>query len=434
MSVNTKYLERSAEPEAARSAELLLGRKFGQFLAIPACGEHKLLPESFLAVEKACKNRPTLLVLVINENRSSQHLYSDSNQKTLAWLAELLSISSDSHMQVADRNSLCVLVINRCGERAFPEKQGVGLSRKIGNDIGAMLFSKGIVCTPWLHNTDADAKIPYNFFEQASPYTNLKKPPAALLYNFLHHNDDKEASDKHWQAAISYEIWLRYYVLGLRHARSHCAYQSVGSTICSHAVYYTRAHGFPKKAAGEDFYLLNKMHKLSPLHSLKGEPIQLTNRVSARVPFGTGQGTQKIVENSADGGQHLIYHPKCFEALKCFLIWIQKGDLTLSAIPDDFETSVRVATDGLIKHYDLGALKRQLEQAKTRARSQHQEIIEFHRWFDSFLTLKSIHFLRDNFFSNLPVKDALGQASFISCPLRESLFSNLTELRRLELS
>ncbi len=65
-----------------------------------------------------------------------------------------------------------------------------------------------------------------------------------------------------------YELSLRYYVAGMKFARSPYAFHTIGSSMAVSPVHYARVRGFPKREAGEDFYLLNKLAKLGSVLEL----------------------------------------------------------------------------------------------------------------------------------------------------------------------
>ncbi|GIR63469.1 MAG: hypothetical protein CM15mP68_1350 [Pseudomonadota bacterium] len=58
------------------------------------------------------------------------------------------------------------------------------------------------------------------------------------------------------------------------------AYPTLGSTISVHAQSYARVRGYPKRNAGEDFYLLNKLNKLHPVQVLQQPVIEVQARLS----------------------------------------------------------------------------------------------------------------------------------------------------------
>ena len=88
---------------------------------------------------------------------------------------------------------------------------------------------------------------------------------------------------------------MQFYVQALAVNGSAYAYPTLGSTISVHAQSYARVRGYPKRNAGEDFYLLNKLNKLHPVQVLQQPVIEVQARLSSRVTFGTGPALQKIV-------------------------------------------------------------------------------------------------------------------------------------------
>ena len=51
----------------------------------------------------------------------------------------------------------------------------------------------------------------------------------------------------------------------MKYARSPYAFHTIGSTMAVSANHYAKVRGFPKREAGEDFYLLNKLAKVKTL-------------------------------------------------------------------------------------------------------------------------------------------------------------------------
>ena len=125
------------------------------------------------------------------------------------------------------------------------------------------------------------------------------------------------------QATRLYEYSLRYYVAGLSFAHSPYAFHTIGSTIAVNAAHYAKVRGFPRRQAGEDFYLLNKLAKVGAIMQLGAEtdcePIDIAARLSDRVPFGTGAAVGKIMELEDPAREFLLYHPSVFGLLRSWL-------------------------------------------------------------------------------------------------------------------
>ena len=144
---------------------------------------------------------------------------------------------------------------------------------------------------------------------------------------------------------LLYEISLYYYVNRLKHANSPYAFHTVGSTIAVNAKDYALVRGTPKRLAGEDFYLLNKLAKTGLVLSSSSAPIELDARVSHRTPFGTGSSIDRIQRLSNPIEENLYYQPAIFELLKALLarlplIWDETKSRIHSAMMTCWRTGV----------------------------------------------------------------------------------------------
>ena len=123
--------------------------------------------------------------------------------------------------------------------------------------------------------------------------------------------------DEETKAIICYEIFLRYYVLGLSFAKSEYAFHTIGSTMLCTPDAYVKVEGMNKRKAAEDFYFLEKLAKIFPIGEIKSTSIHPSKRGSWRVPFGTGKSVDRYLSNSRD--EYLLYNPKSFVILKTWL-------------------------------------------------------------------------------------------------------------------
>ena len=208
-------------------------------------------------------------------------------------------------------NRLGVYLLNRCTSgRTIPEKQGVGLARKIGMDFGLKLIDlqnqqMGKQVT-WIHSSDADVVLPHGYFD----VPELKKNTSAVIYPFEH-----KAEKGFEQSMALYEFSLRYYVGRLDWAGSPYAFHTIGSLIAVTPLAYAQVRGMPKRSGAEDFYLLNKLAKVGSVISLKKPVIEIAGRPSHRVPFGTGPALIKLQQMEDPFAEYTFYHPEIFHAL-----------------------------------------------------------------------------------------------------------------------
>lgn len=272
-------------------------------------------------------------------------------------------------------------------------KQGVGLARKIGCDLGLTLYFLGRIRSPWLLQSDADVAFPQGYTSVFSAETKEKSDSdlfyGALIFPHAHHSDDHNLH----VAASLYDLHMAYYVAGLAVAGSPYAHHSLGSTIAVHADAYAGVRGYPKRSAGEDFYLLNKVRKIAPIKRLSGPTLTIQARPSSRVPFGTGPALQRIVQSLAEdpsGNGYLSYHPICFTLLARAINALDQWALDQWAIDQWTVDENHLGDDpvmGRLRALGFERFAVKLNQQKTTEGKRQQSVRD---WFDGLKTLQFI--------------------------------------------
>ena len=417
-----KYLAAHAEPEI-RLSEMFENtpQRYGHVLAIPASGEGVELVQALSSIPKAPLG-PVLTILVVNAASDAPDWVHRTNAQTLQGFAReratAKTLSPNAELYEHARGDL--LVVDRATTpNQFPPGQGVGLARKIGVDLALALISSDRVASPWIHVSDADVVFPDDYFHQVLEHTDPQT--GALLYRFRHRPGDDPRS---YEAALQYEATLRYYVTGLGFAGSKYAFHSIGSTLALRAGAYAQVRGFPRRVAAEDFYLLNKIAKVGRVRSLPGAPLELSSRVSHRVPFGTGAAIARMLENPAL--ERTTYHPALFHHLRAWLDTLEAAIAQSRSMQDApvalaARVRERAGRDSIVDPEMLvaalestGALRAAADALAAPERTVRRRV---HDGFDGFRTLKLLHALRDSGLPDLPLGDALDRASFLS--LRE---------------
>lgn len=406
MSAIIKYLDRHAEPECQRLGGF--PGNFEQGLIVPIYNEDIQVVNYFR--EFAKNYAGTLLILVVNrpDSDSTSQWYTDiftalssgehrnrtpDSANGLARSPQWHSASKQLMLYpLSDSSSL--LLVDRCRPgRAILDEQGVGLARKIGNDILCTLIHQEKVASHWMSNTDADVQLPTDYFAATNSVPNNV---AAVIYPFQHIFVDQTPQ----LPTLLYEFSLHYYVAGLSWAGSGNAYHTIGSLISVHFKHYCQVRGFPKRSAAEDFYLLNKLIKTGEIRSLQRSKINIAARESSRVPFGTGPAVIKI-NGLSDPSEMRIYHPDGFVYLHYFLklltaladhkntIEASCGDLTI-------ESQHIVSRELLLKFAVAVQLDKAVHHCYRQGDTSVKRLKHLIGWFDGFKTLKLIHFIRDN--------------------------------------
>ena len=385
------FFERFFEPDGLKQDT------YQHVIVIPAYKESDNFITRFLASTLAHKN--TLLIVVINQpDTDSEKLPQQLLHKNICQRGELIWQEQSLNLVHLNNSNCDVLLVDRF-TKPIPQEQGVGLARKLGVDLAVALHDKGIIDSPWLHSTDADATLPDNYFDALKRANN---DAVAVCYNFHHHSDNLEVH----QANQQYERALRYYVAGLQYAGSDYAFFTIGSILAFKVTQYCMVRGFPKRSAGEDFYLLNKISKLGAVDFFKDSVIKIDARTSDRVPFGTGPAVNRIISLTANNHEYCYYHPQLFEFLKVFLaaktkLWISRDNLAvwLKNLPAEVNLALT----------ELNFVSFVNKQCKA---NQQQFDKQFIVWFDAFKTLKFIHAIRMQGFEDIVLNEAIAQASF----------------------
>lgn len=369
-----KYLQRYAEPEAELASSLK--DRYRCAIVVPA------YRETAQDIQGICADLDdstgVLMVLVINS--------ADADEPSGCSLRDALCAAGPVSL-IAEGMALCrrqhqpdLLVIDRFSEgRTVSSKAGVGLARKIGADVALALYAAGRLESPWLFNTDADARLPADYLEPG----DREEDAVAIIYPFIHDRDGARNA-----ATLLYEISMLYYAAGLGWAGSPYAYTTVGSTLCIHLAAYARVRGFPKRNTGEDFYLLNKMRKLGSIHCAARTPVRLSARPSDRVPIGTGRAVRAISELGDPLSEYRLEHPACFQQLR-------KLQLHLAHIAQHQPENPYTADPSIDSYIDNSGL---LEAYRTKLKTgPSAKVMRRHLsdWFDGLRTRQFIHHQRD---------------------------------------
>ena len=428
--VISKYLNQYAEPECSFGARL--ERPTDHVLVIPAHDESMFLLTGTRAAfrETRIRGHRVLFIVVVNATEDHGAAVHQRNQTFITSLrtqfrAAPLHDCKETPCWYAQTENCDLLILDRNspGNR-LPRGEGVGLARKIGCDLALSAIHTGSNRAALIHMSDCDVELPENYFD-----VEVATLGAALIYPFFHEPCGIASVD---EAHARYEAYLRYYVLGLRHAGSPYAHHSIGSCVAVVPMHYAAVRGVPKLQAGEDFYLLNKLAKVGRIHNTTSSPITIKARKSLRVPFGTGRATNEIAQNI---DRYRIYSPRIFDLIKTWLDGLVSLENTSPSTAFESVCHRAGKTLGSIDSHRLytglamigapQALRSAIAQSPAPAVRQKW----MHDWFDAFRTLKLIHALRDTGIVDIPWQNAISEATFCR-PLQD--ISSSTGLRGLD--
>ncbi len=367
-------------------------KKYFQYIIIiPAIAESVTLPKLIKSLEKNDKLElhNTLLLIVVNNSVSSSEEVKIDNQKTLAYLRKI-------------KSKINISFIDACsaGKEMDDKSGGVGLARKIGMDLALTKFDYFSINKNIMLCTDADCIVDSDYLLEISQEFNRNNVEAAVV-NFSH---DISGRNKETKAIICYEIFLRYYVLGLKFAKSDYAFHTIGSTMLCTPDAYVKVEGMNKRKAAEDFYFLEKLAKIYPIEEIKSTYVYPSKRGSWRVPFGTGRSVDRFLTDTKD--EYLLYNPKSFIILKTWM------EIFFSNYLNEYSDLLKFAKNIDISLFEflIGQdFERFIDKVLLKTSNPIEIEKQKHFWFDAFRTLKLIHYLRDATYPNINMFDAIDE-------------------------
>jgi len=375
-------------------------------IVVPAIAEFENIEKLLTSL---ANNKPdyfpsTLVIFVINNNPTNSIEVKESNKKSLELLRSIIrekDIDNQLIRKVIDSGLNIALIDGSSKGKELKEKySGVGLARKIGLDLALTVFDYSIEKKKIIIWLDADCKVDKNYINTIVNEFNNKN----LFVTTINFSHDISGTNELTKAIIPYEIFLRYYVLGLKYAKSSYAFHTIGSTLAVDHNAYIKVGGMNKKRAAEDFYFLQKVAKNYKIDRITSTTVYPSSRHSWRVPFGTGRSITRFLSNSRNEFQ--LNNPIVFDVLKEWLILFNDKNI--------FDTNHLMNEAGKInKELKPFLLQRKFPEHWDRilinTKNSKQFQYQKQNWFDGFKTLKLIHHLRDKLYQEINMFDAVDQ-------------------------
>ncbi len=379
-------------------------RGINNVIVVPAIAEFENM-ETLLT--SLVNNKPdyfssTLVIFVINNKSVVNKEVKESNTKSLRLLRSIIQQKDidNSIIRKARDSGLSIALIDASskGKELSQKASGVGFARKIGLDFTLIAFDYSIKKKKIMIWLDADCKVDEDYLCKVVDEFNNKNLSAATI-NFSH---DVSGTGELTKAIIPYEIFLRYYVLGLKYAKSPYAFHTIGSTIAVDHNAYIKAGGMNKKKAAEDFYFLQKVAKNYEIKKIISTTVYPSSRHSWRVPFGTGRSVTRILSNTRN--EFLLYDPVVFDVLKNWLKIFNDNNIndTKHLVNEAGKISQELKTFLLQRKFPE-QWDRILKNSKNSKQLQYQK----QNWFDGYKTLKLIHHLRDSVYPVINMFEAV---------------------------
>ena len=353
-------------------------------IVIPCHNEPDLIGTLESLIQCDPVDYPVEVIIVVNDAEGTRDDVRSMNESTIG--------SLNHWVERNDQNRLSFHLIEALD---LPNKHaGVGLARKIGMDEALRRFvavnvNGTIVCL------DADCRVSKNYLKAIDE--QFVQSDAGLGEIYYQHQFEHEKEETLKTGIVNYELFLRYYVHGLKQAGFPYAIQTIGSCMLVKAAIYAKHGGMNKRKAGEDFYFLHKIIPHEEFVEVDGAAVYPSCRTSDRVPFGTGKAQNDWLKQNEK--TYLTYDPRIFDELK----------LLLNCIEEMFIDDLNEVIDRLpqIPKAFMGEFLSKLVLIKSNCKSSDQFRKQFFIWFDGFMCMKFVHFVRDDYYRNVPIQSAV---------------------------
>ncbi|MCW8810524.1 MAG: hypothetical protein OQK52_10650 [Ignavibacteriaceae bacterium] len=373
-----------------------------QVIVVPAICEFpniKNLLSSLIKNDRSILHK-SLVIFVINNSASSSHEIKEDNKKSLSLMRAIINGSnSDKFVYEISKSGIQIGVLDAALEgKEFKDKQaGVGLARKIGLDQALKVFDYSNPNKKILISLDADCTVEKNYIKEIRSFFNMQNISVANI-DFEH---NLESEKNNIRGIVSYEIYLRHYVVGLLFAMSPYSFHTIGSTlVCDHEA-YIKAGGMNTRKAAEDFYFLQKLAKHYKIHKITSAKVKPSARESWRVPFGTGKSMTDYLTGKKE---ILLYDPDKYIVLK---EWLELLNSDLSLNTNIILNEAKKIHCELFNFLESRGFSKDWDQILSNSKSEKQLNYQRKNWFDAFKTLKLMHHLRDTSFPMVDIKSGV---------------------------
>lgn len=274
------------------------------FIAIPALDELDFLPQTMRSIASQQTEHPFEVCVCVNQPESwwenpEKTEICEQNQKLLSWL-EGQQFPFSLHL--IDKSSR--------GKGWDDKNFGVGFARKVLFDHIMSVADDNDI----LISMDADTVFGPRYVESIAQNFERHRDQNVISVPYFHPltNDDQAN-----RAILRYEIYMRNCLLNLFRIGCPYSFTAIGSAIAVKIKALKKINGITPMKSGEDFYLLQKLRKMSPISNWNDELVYPAARFSDRVFFGTGPTIRKGSQGIWDS--YPIYHFSLFdEVKKCY--------------------------------------------------------------------------------------------------------------------
>ncbi len=394
------------------------------FVAIPALNELDYLPKTLQVLGKQFTTVSFSVYVCVNQPDS---WWKQNDKKTICENnRQLLYKLRRQHyafpLHIIDKSSP--------GKGWDDKNYGVGWARKV-------LFDKILdIAEPEdiLVSMDADTVFSEHYLDSLAKNFEQHPQQTVVAVPYYHPLTDDDTANR---AILRYEIYMRNCLLNLYRIGCPYNFTAIGSAIAVKVKALQKINGITPMKSGEDFYLLQKLRKMSPISNWNNEPVYPAARFSDRVFFGTGpamiKGSQGFWES------YPIYHFRLFDEVK------KTYDLIDQLYTEDFNTPFIKFLKEQFKTADLwGPLRQNVKDLAHFRHAFHEKadglrVLQFLKTEQSKMNISDEQSLQENWplICQQPLPDFVHEGYSWAelntaqlAEIREKLFEEETRWRR----
>ena len=266
------------------------------FVAIPALDELATLPLTLDSFSKQQCKYDFSIHICVNQpekwwNIPEKQIICENNSKLIDFLSDYDKLKVD----VIDKSSR--------GNGWDDKDYGVGMARKVLFDRILEKADDNDILVSFDADTVAGSAYLNSLGERFHADGNLN----AVAVPYFHKLTDNDSANR---AILRYEIYMRNFLINMFKIGSPYAFTALGSAITVRIKALRKIGGITPVKSGEDFYLMQKLRKMTYVSGWLAEPVFPAARFSERVPFGTGPAMLKGC--AGDWESYPVYHHKFF--------------------------------------------------------------------------------------------------------------------------
>lgn len=283
------------------------------------------------------------------------------------------------------------------------ESVSAGLLRKLGMDEATDRFEQIENPKGFIINLDEGSEVESDFWEKLEiHFRKNRKTRACSLYFEYPLMDAGNHSILH-KALLRYELYLRYYIQGLRFAGYPRAQQVHSPAFAVRCDAYQQQGGMNKKVVDEVFYFLHKYSAENQLSELNSSRIIPDISKSDSASLGSTRSLSKWISQGGET-EFTVINPLVFEILKDFF----------EQVPSLYTETPKKLHPILEAYWHEISGNDKLLAIRKHVSNQNNFIKRFFHWWSPLCLLQFFHFCQKRGIEEIDIKSAASKIWLMS--------------------